>query len=189
MILKDNTLSVQARLLRAALVGWSGGTLFGLIEAWTILTRNATLEGRALLGVAAAMGFVIALDGALGLIGIGLIGSIASQIGWLRRRFNDMQGWTALCVALFIALLTWLTALQQIGLFDGTVSGMRALLFIAIALVGSSGIAILGFYLTYNWLASQRESISRLFRRTLALVWTFAAFLPLAYTLLRSRLT
>lgn len=188
MIPSKTHLSLRSRISTAVWVGWLGGIVFGLSEAWAILARNASGSGSALLGLLAAMGFVVALDGALGAIALGILGAGAAQIDWLRRRFDDSRAWAALCTAVFAGLLMTLLATVQLGVLNGSVTGLRAVVLIGIGLVIAAIVAAVVYTAVRATLTSIREDIARLARRAIVVVWIAAALLPLAFALIRSRL-
>jgi len=178
----------RSRAIAAAWVGFVGGTLFGLTEAWSILARNAADSPATLIGVAAAMGFVVALDGALGALVMSLAGVVATAIPPVRRRFDDAHRWTSLCTAIFGALLTVLLALVEFGILSGAVTGLRAALFACLSLLAATCVGAITYALTRAVLKSIRIDAARLARRAIIAVWIFAAILPLAFAILRGRL-
>ena len=182
--MSERPFTKRERFTRAAWVGLAGGTLFGLIEAWRILAGNAAQTGAALMGVIAAMGFVVALDGALAAAGLGLLGAGGAQIGWLRRSFASPASWTALCIGTCAALLTLLLSLVQFGIWGGIITGLRAALFATACLAMSALAGFIAYWLAhrvvrgitgYAWV-----------RRVVAAAWVVAALLPLAFMFLRS---
>lgn len=181
-------LSRRERAVRAAWAGLAGGLLFGLSEAWAILARNTAQTGPALVGIVAAMGFIVALDGALGALGLGILGALVAQIEPVRRRFAGAEAWTALCAGLFAAGLTLIYSLDRFGVLGGTVAGMRAALFVATVAIASLLAGALAVWLTRIIHANLRPPIPRLARRIIAAAWVVAALLPLAFALIRNRL-
>jgi hypothetical protein len=178
----------RERAVRAVWVGLAGGLLFGLTEAWALLAGNTAQTGSALAGIVAAMGFIVALDGALGAVGLGLAGALAAQFEPLRRRFADAAAWTALCAGLYAGGLTLLYSLDRFGVLDGTVTGTRAALFGGIALIAGLLAGALAYGLARSVHSSLRFPIARLARRALAAAWIVAALLPLIFALIRTRL-
>jgi len=187
VITKGNHLTLRDRLLGAAWVGWAGGMLWGLTEAWAILAHNAAAGTQARIGLLAAMGFVVALDGALGAIGLSLVGLISAQIEKVRRHFNDSSTWTSLCAALFVAALTLISGLDQFGVFSETVAGVRAAI-IALNLLTSVVIGAVAFWLARNAITSLHDNTARMIRRAIVVAWIVAALLPIAFALIRSLL-
>ena len=181
-------LTRRGRAAHAVWVGFAGGTLFGLTEAWTILARNAAETPTTLIGVIAAMGFVVALDGALGAIVLAVVGAIASTLAPLRRRFDDANRWMSLCTAIFAGLLTLLLALIEFGVPSGIVTGARAALFAWLSLLAAIFIGAVAYSLTRAVLKSIRLDATRLARRVITGIWIGAVILPLAFTILRGRL-
>ncbi len=187
-MLNAEYLTRRERAGRAAWVGLAGGLLFGLTEAWALLARNTAQTGSALVGIIAAMGFIVALDGALGALGLGIVGALVAQIEPLRLRFTGAAAWTALCAGLFAAGLTLLYALDRFGVLGGTLAGLRAALFGGIALIAGLLAGALAYWLTRSVHSNLRSPIARLARRALAAAWIVAALLPLLFALIRNRL-
>ena len=188
MISSGDNPSARQRVIYAAWAGWAGGTLFGLVEAWPILARNAWVPARDLIGVLAAVGFIVALDGAIGATSFSIIGFIAAQIDGLRRRFHDAPTWISLCIASFAALLTLLIGLQQFGVLSGIVKGGRAAIWAGASLVASVVVCPVTFRLVRSIIASQGDGVVRIIPRALAVVWVIAALMPLVFALIRSGL-
>ena len=194
----EPNLTLRARIARAAWVGWAGGTLVGLTEAWAILARNASETGSTLIGIVAAMGFVVALDGAIGALSLGGLGLLVAQVGRLRRRFADSPAWTSLCAAMFAGMLSLFYSLDRFGVLDETVTGLRAVVFAGITLIISAAIGALTYWLAHSVVGGQsnlqphrgasQSPITKFARRFIAAIWIIAALLPLAYALIRSRL-
>jgi hypothetical protein len=188
VIASETHLSLRRRVSTAVWVGWLGGLVFGLSEAWIILARNAAGSGSALPGLLAAMGFVVALDGAVGAIALAVLGAVAARIDWMRRRFAAPPAWAALCAAVFAGLLMTLLAMLQLGVLNGSVTGLRAVALSGVGLAVAAIVAAIVYAAARATLASARENVARIARRAIVAVWFAAALLPLAFALIRSRL-
>ena len=183
----ETSFTFRARIIRAGWVGLSGGVLFGLSEAWTILARNTTASPQTLMGVVPALGFVVALDGALGAVGLSLLGLLIALIPWLHRWLAEARRWTALCVALFVALLAALLGLEQFGVLAGTVRGSRAALFAGVSLGAGVVMGLIAFAVARSATEAQREQWARFSGWISVTAWVIAALMPLAFALFRSR--
>jgi len=183
----ETSFTFRARIIRAGWVGLSGGVLFGLSEAWAILARNATAFPQTLMGIVPAIGFVVALDGAVGAVSLSLIGLLIAVIPGLHRWLAEARRWTALCAALFVALLATLLGLEQFGVLAGTVRGSRAALFAGVSLGAGVVMGLIAFGVARSVTEVQREQWARFSGWIGVAAWVIAALLPLAFALFRSR--
>jgi hypothetical protein len=161
--------------------------VFGLTEAWWLMARNATAASGALMGLGGAMGFVVALDGVIGAVSLGLLAPLAALIPRVRR-LNDTPAWAAFCAALFAGLLVLALGLEHFGVLAGTVRGARAALLAGASAAAGSVIGLAAFGAARHVFRASRPGAARLARRTAAVIWALAAGMPLAYAVLGSRL-
>lgn len=182
---ESGNLSLRTRISRAAWIGLGGGLLYGFGEAWTILGRHSDATGRNLIGIIAALGFVVALEGALGTLVMTLAGLVASQVKWIQRRFHDAASWSALCAAAFAGLVFVMISLGQFGVLNGVASGARGVLFWGASLLGGLAVSA-GTFLIARKVAP--GAAGRLMARLAAGVWIVAALIPAVFALIRGRL-
>jgi hypothetical protein len=175
----NDTLSFQSRLAAAAWIGLGGGLLLGLAEALSILSRAPI---RSLPGVAAGTGFVIALDGVVGAIGLTLVGLVLGLVPAFPR-LRAAPSWNALCVALLGGLLAFLLGLREFGALADGLSRSRiiALAGVSVGVGVVAGLAL--FWLARIVLAAPHTAVARWARRVMVAVWIVAALLPIVFAI------